>query len=226
MQLKEKLNEKSNKFKFITPVIIISIILITLIIITFSYFYNLKEENAVKLFERAYVKISDFNDSEFEKKQSMSGDIIKTLDRTIAKFPKTVSGKRALFYKGYVLFHSEKYDEAETVFLDFIKKNKNHFLTGKAYYFLSYCYSERKNIEKAIETLKVFENEQHDSAFAPIAYYQIGFLYENLKDTDNAVTYYQKILNDFKKSSQYDYAVKKVYLLKNNIRLTEKEFFK
>jgi len=229
MQIKEDLNQKSNKFKFITPVIIVSIILITLIIVTMNYFNNSKEDHAIKLFERAFIKISDFNEvdsSELEKKLSMSGDILKTLDRTIAKFPQTASGKRALFYKGYILFHTEKYDEAEVVFLDFINKYKKNYLTGKAYYFLSYCYSERKNFEKAIETLKIFEKEQHDSAYAPIAYYQIGFLYENLKDLSNAVLYYQKIVDEFKKSSQFDYAAKKVYLLKNNIKLTDKEFFK
>lgn len=227
MQLKENLNKKSDKYKFVTPVIIIGIILITLIAVTINYFNNDREDNAVKLFERAFTKISEFDEisaSDIDKKISISDDIIKTLNRTIAKFPETASSKRALFYKGYILFHIEKYDEAEAAFLDFISKNKKHYLTGKAYYFLSYCFSERKNLEKAIDALKVFEKDQHESAYAPIAYYQIGFLYENLKDSDNAVLYYQKIVDEFKKSSQFDYALKKVYLLKNNIKLTDKEF--
>lgn len=225
MSIKDVIKKDIKEFKILTPVIIVCLLLITVSIFSVRYFINISEDNAVKLFERAYLKIADFDELSFFEKEKIAPDIVKQLDRVISKFPNSNSASRALFYKGYVLFHSEKYEDAEKVFLDFLKKHKNNYLTGKAYYFLAYCYSEKKDFQKAIDTLKVFEKELHDSSFAPTAYYKIGFCYEQMNDKDNAVKYYQKIIDEFKESEIKDFATKKLYLIKNDVKLTEKKYF-
>lgn len=225
MKIDEFFKKELKELKILTPIIIITLIVITFSFFTIKYFINKNEENAIKLFERAYLKISDFENLSFYEKEQTGPEIIKQLDRVITKFPTTKAALRALYYKGYILFHTEKYNDAKDIFLNFLKKYKKSYLTPKVYYFLSYCYSEQKEYQKAIDVLKIFDKELYDSSYTPLAYYQIAFLYEKLNDKENALKYYQKIINDFKNSEIKEFASRKYYILKNDVKLTDKKYF-
>ena len=113
---RENIENKKNK-KDYTWMIIFGLI--------FSFFiglgiflinYNAKVEGA-KLFERAQIKIDEFDKlPNIYSKKEMEKEVINLLDNVIAKYPATISGKRAFFYKGYILFNAEDYEKAETNF--------------------------------------------------------------------------------------------------------------
>ncbi|HOJ65208.1 MAG TPA: tetratricopeptide repeat protein [Spirochaetota bacterium] len=213
-------NTNTNKGKTLTIIIILALVLSTALFFIL-FFINIQiNNNAAKDFEEAYINILDFDSQKnIYSKQEMEEDIIFLLDEVIVKYPISSSAIRAMFYKGYVLFYVEKYKEAEKVFNYFVNKYKNHYLTEKAYYFLSYCYSNQNEIDKAIETLKIFESKYKNSYYRPLALYRIAFLYETINDKENAIEYYKKIIDSKVSSSQTEKAKKRLLILENDLKL-------
>jgi TolA-binding protein len=208
------------KKKDYTAYIIIAIITATLIGIgTYIFIRNAKVE-AAEMFEKAYVKIEEFDRlPNVYSKQEMEKELISLLDQVISKHPMTTAGKRALFYKGYVYYNAESYDKAEKIFQYFNNKFPNDYLADKSFYFLSYCYSELEKNDEAIKTLKVFEKAKSTSYYAPLALYRLGNIYETKGDKNEALKYYKMILKDHADSSQAELAKNKAVLLENDITL-------
>lgn len=169
------------------------------------------------MFEKAFDEIVDFNGAtNIYSKQEMEPDIINQLDQVIAAYPNTTSGCRAVYYKAYVLYNVEKYDEAIKYFDYFIKKYNNSALVGKAYYCLSYCYEIKGDTDKAIETLTTFEKKNAKSYYIPMFDYRIANLYEN-KDNAKAIEYYKKIINSDDNSSIKQTAKTRLAVIENQL---------
>ncbi len=217
--IRESNNPLSNKGK------LISIIVISVLFVSFCLFFTLyltndkKNRNSAELFENAYIMITkDFNSANFYSKEEMAKEILPILDEIIAKYPNTNSGKRALFYKGYVLYYLNKFDEAILVF-EKITNKMNYYLKDKSYYFLSYCYENKGDVNKAIETLSVFDNKMKDSYYNSLSYYRIASLYEEKGDKSSALIYYKKIVDLPNDSSQKANAKKRIAIIENDIAL-------
>jgi len=206
--------------KGFTFLIIMLIIVGSGIAVTFYLVNNYIKIEATKLFEKADEKIREFDELDnVLSKQELEKEVIALLDDVIVKYPKTTSGKRALFYKGYILYNTEKYDEAIKQFKLFVSKFSNHILCGKAYYLLSYCYTNKNDNDNAIKSLKVFEGKLKESYYAPLGLYRLGSIFEMKGDKVNAVKYYKKIIDEYSDSSQKKIAQKKMLILKNDIEL-------
>ena len=207
----------STKGKFISTIVII------VLFVSFSLFFviyltnDARNRRSAELFENAYIKITkDFNSANIYSKEEMSKEILPILDEIIAKYSNTNSGRRALYYKGYVLYYLNKFDEASSVFEKIVKK-QNYYLTDKAYYFLSYCYENQDNINKAIDILTKSNNKKKTSYYDPLFFYRVASLYEKKDDKNNALLYYKKIVNLPDDSSQKDNAKKRIAILENDI---------
>lgn len=213
-------NPDLKKKKDFTAFIIIAIIGLFFLILGAWLINSNKEKSATGLFEKALEKINEFDKlTNIYSKQEMEKEIINLLDQPIARYPNTIAGKRALYYKGYIFFNTQNYEKAEKVFNTFINKYKNNYLADKAYYFLSYCYSENNKINEAIELLKNFNERYKNSYFLPAINYRIANLYEQKGNKDEAVLYYQKIIDEFPNSAEKENAKNKLIILKNNIKL-------
>jgi tetratricopeptide (TPR) repeat protein len=213
-------NAQENTKKDYTLYIIIGIIVLALVILLVFTLVDSSRKKAAVLFEKAYEKLDEFDElPNIYSKQEMEKEVLGSLDQVIAKYPNTVSGQRARYYKGYVYFNTQKYEKALSTFEYFIKNNKNSYLIPKAYYFLSYCYSETDNFDKAIAALELFEKNLKDSYFTPLALYRLAKLYEVKKNKDKAINYYEKLVNDYSQSSKVEDAKQQILMLKNEIEL-------
>lgn len=220
MSNKQQSEPKIKKQMNFTGLIIIGMLLIFVLALVIYIGDRNTKKNAAKMFKDAYIKINEFDElSNFYSKQEMEKEIIILLNRVLAKYSRTPSGKRALFYKGYIYYNTENYEKAEKTLKLFTNKFKKNYLAPKAYYILSYCYSDTDKIDDAIKTLEVFDDKLYDSYFTPLAYYRIGNLYETKGEKNNAIKYYKKITNEYSKSSQKEIANKKIILLENDIVL-------
>lgn len=210
---------KVKKRKDFTSIIIIAIIILFVIVLSVWLYKNNRAKTATALFENALEKISEFDDqSNIYSKQEMEKEIVNLLDQVIANYKNTIPGKRALFYKGYILYNTQNYEKAEKIFDFFINKYKNNYLVDKSYYFLSYCYSENDETDKAIDLLKNFIQKHEDSYILPAVIFRIASLYELKGNKQEAILYYQKIIDEFSNSSEKDRAKAKIIILQNNIR--------
>ena len=220
MSDKKNLEEIVKNKKDYTVVIIVGILVLSVVLLLIYVLdRNIKVESS-KIFDVALDKINEFDTlPNLFSKQEMEKEVISLLDNVIAKYPNTPSGKRALFYKGYILFNVNNFEKAENNFKYFIDKNKKNFLIPKAYYFLSYCYSEMNDNDKAIKLLEEFVNEFKDSYYMPLILFRLANMYEAKKEKEKAITYYNKIIEDHPESSQKNSAREKKILLENNIEL-------
>lgn len=213
-------NTELKKKKDFTVFIITAIVVLFFLILGIWLIRSNKEKAATVLFEKALEKINEFDSqSNIYSKQEMEKELINLLDQPIARYPNTIAGKRALYYKGYVFFNTQNYEKAEKAFNSFIIKNKNNYLIDKAYYFLSYCYSENNKINEAIDLLKSFNEKYKNSYFLPAINYRIANLYELKGNKDESILYYQKIIDEFPDSVEKSNAKSKVIILRNNIKL-------
>jgi tetratricopeptide (TPR) repeat protein len=207
-------------FRIITIAVIIGVVLIFTLALVFyvvNYNYNIKAAN---VFEKAYQKIIEFDkQTNVYSKQEMEKEIMPLLDEVIADYSMSSSSKRALFYKAYVQFYTENYENSIKSFKYFIDKYKVENLVEKSYYLLSYAYENTGKVEDAINTLKVFDVKYKNSYFASLSYYRLGFLYEKKGNNKLALEYYQKVVDIKGESSQKVNAGKKIVLLKNDIKL-------
>lgn len=228
--------------KKISSIIIILILLVsTAIFITFVI-YKSYESAASKLFLDVYDKINEFNQPNKDK-FALEPGIANRLDKIVKSYSRTKTAKRALFYKGYILYNTgdylkhmfdegistdEKGNSIETQYKqffndaintlnEFVNRNSKHPLVSKAYNLLSYCQYKLGDITKAIDALLVFNKKYYDSYTTPLAFSRLGFLYSKNNDKANAIKYYQKIVDEFPDSSFKDSAWKKLNIIKNDI---------
>jgi tetratricopeptide (TPR) repeat protein len=207
----------SSKGKLISTIIIIALLVSFCLFFIIYLINDARNRRSAELFESAYILITkDFNSANIYSKEEMAKEIIPILDEIIAKYPNTNSGKRSLFYKGYVLYYLEKFNEASPIFEKIVKK-QNYYLTDKSYYFLSYCYENQDNIDKAINVLTMLDNKKKSSYYDPLFFYRIASLYEKKNDKNNAIIYYKKIVDLPDDSSQKSNAKKRIAILENEI---------
>ncbi|HOV13447.1 MAG TPA: tetratricopeptide repeat protein [Spirochaetota bacterium] len=216
----EDLNKGQDKFRNLTIGIIAAVLVVFAVSLTLYIINYSLESSAAKVFEKAYIKILDFDkQTNIYSKQEFEKEIIPILDEVIAKYKSTSAGKRAYFYKGYILYNTEKYENAEKIFKYFVESMGSSHLTEKAYYFLSYCYENLNKQDEAINILKIFDGKLKNSYYSSLAYYRLGELYQKKGEKDNAIIYYRKIVDNKDATSQKENAKKQLLLLKNDIKL-------
>ena len=213
------LNEKTKKGSIATLIIVCALLVITAISLVVVVVNSKTTDKSTKLFESAFVQLLEFNEqTNVYSKQEMAPDILSDLDKVIISYPNTTAGARAVFYKGYINYSTENYDEALAYFQLFVKKFSNSPLAGKAYYYISYCYSSKNDNDNAIAILEEFEKKFKNSHYISLFDLRLGELYE-AKDKATAAKYYKKIIDNEESSSQKDLATKRLTLLENDMSL-------
>lgn len=213
------LNEKTGKGSAATLIIICILLAATAVSLIIVVINSKTTDRSTKLFESAFVQLLEFNEqTNVYSKQEMASDIIRDLDEVIASYPNTTAGARAVFYKGYVCYSTEDYDQSLQYFTYFIKRFKKSPLTGKAYCYISYCYSAKDDNDNAISILEEFEKKFKDSYYTSMFDLRLGELYE-AKDKAVAADYYKKIISSKDNSSQRDLAVKRLAMIENDMTL-------
>jgi TolA-binding protein len=211
---------KKNKLNIITWSIVVGIVVIAVVLLITYMVVRNNNVAASVAFEKAYDKVLEFDGApNIDSKQEMQKDTIDLLNKVIALYPNTTAGKRALFYKGHVLYFTGEYEKAEKIFVLFVDKYSSYYLADKAYYFLSYCYSENGKIDEAINILEKFVKKYKKSYIQPLALYRLGDLYVLKNNKDKAVEYYQSIIDKYSTSPQKVLARNKIALLKNDVKL-------
>ncbi len=212
----KKMSGQKMTYSIIAGMLILSLISLVLVITINTY-----ENKAALLYEKAIDGengVIEFNSlPNIESKMLMENDIMILIDAILVKYPYSSPAARALYYKGFVYFNINKFEESKKIFSSFIKKFKNHFLSEKAYYFLGMSLANLNEIDVAIDTLKNFEKSKNKSYYNALAFYTIGLLYEKKNDSENSVKYYDKVINDYSDSTHKDSALKRKTIIINNI---------
>lgn len=198
----------------------VAIALIIIVPLTYFVFKNHNDKiNVVssEKFEAIFEDLKEFDELNNVSKIEEKDNLLKELDTLIASYPKTISAKRALFYKGYVCYFAEDFENAVTYFEQFLNQNKKNYLAPKANYFLAFSMIEQDKDDEAIKYLDVIINQLNDNYYSPLALIKKAELLENKGNRDEALKTYQKIIEDFSLSPQKEIAQLKKVMLENEV---------
>ncbi len=122
-----------------------------------------------------------------------------SLRNLINRYPKTVPGKKAIYYLGQALYFEGRYPEAREQFAKFEKAypNKKSFLLASALYGVANCYEEEGKLEEAAATYLDLTKKYPKSGLKPHALLGAGRCYILAKKYDKAQPLLEQITKDY-----------------------------
>lgn len=198
-------------------------ILIALIIVVPLVYFVFRNHNdkinvvSSEKFEAIFEDLKEYDELNDVSKVEEKDNLLKELDDLIASYPKTVSAKRALFYKGYVCYFAKDFENAVTYFNLFLSQNGNDYLAPKANYFLAFSMIEQDKNDEAMKFLDIIIDQLNDKYYAPLALIKKAELLEDKGSKEEALKCYQKIIEDFNLSPQKEIAQLKKVMLENEV---------
>jgi tol-pal system protein YbgF len=101
------------------------------------------------------------------------------------------------YEKAYTAYVEHRYDEALTLFEDFLKRYPEHELAGNAQYWFGETYYDLGDYASAILTFKDVLTRYADHAKAPDALLKIGYAYIALDDPSNARMFLKRLIKNY-----------------------------
>ncbi|MGB8951742.1 MAG: tetratricopeptide repeat protein [Candidatus Aminicenantales bacterium] len=127
----------------------------------------------------------------------------------------------SLFEEGNQLYAEKKYDEAISIYEQFIQKNPDIF---QVHFNIGNCYKEKNELDKAMEEYKKIleevKNREEISGVKEIAAKALaamGECYLKQKDFENAQKYFKSSIELYPKDEALAYNVGQIYFSNNNI---------
>jgi tetratricopeptide (TPR) repeat protein len=95
------------------------------------------------------------------------------------------------------LLAQEKWDEAASAFLRFLRKNPQSPFAAEATFWTGFCQVKSQNFEQAIQTLRPFEDAKADAKWADDALLQLGYAYQGASEVDLALECWKRLVQKF-----------------------------
>jgi len=140
------------------------------------------------------------------KRELMMRNVSK---RKVSKKPKNIKKTDKDFYLNCITYYKKKsYKECIKCFDKFISKYKKSFYIPNSYFWRGECYLNLGNFIKAIDNYDMVLTQYPDSEKVPSALLKEGIAFYYMKDKEGAKIFLQKVINEYPKSKQAQYAKK------------------
>lgn len=201
----EKIKDSEEFFQKNKKIIyIISGVLLAIGAGIFLYQYQTKQNNDAAQAEMFNAVFAWEKDS---LKQALQGDkTIVGLSDIADEYSGTDAGNLAKYYAGVAYLKQEKFDEAIQSFEDF--KSNDLLLQGYVYSLTGDAYMEKKDFENAAEYYAKASNYEPNKGFTPNYLMKLALAYEQQEEYSSAIEAYDRILNQFPGSRNYNDAKK------------------
>jgi predicted negative regulator of RcsB-dependent stress response len=124
----------------------------------------------------------------------------------IEDYPMTAAGNLANFYAGSICLKQGKFPLAVVYLNDFSADDK--LVQARAYSLTGDAYMEQKKYSEAAEFYTKAANYEPNKYFSPTYLMKAALAYEKLNQNDKAIKAYQKIIDEYWESSDYQNARK------------------
>jgi len=169
-------------------ILLAAIILVYLGMNTYTKYKNRKAQEAYNI---AYYALSKNIGQEADPEKIAQSD--EQFQRVIEEYPGTKAGKLALPELASLRFEEKKYDEAISLYEQFLKKEKHRpAYQSLARMALAICYEEKGEPQRAIEILEKLYNNP-DNFIAEQSMLSLARLYRDTNQYEQA----KKILKEF-----------------------------
>lgn len=147
----------------------------------------------------------------FKNKEEKYKASIEAFDQAVELYPSSSIAEDALFLKAEALYYSGKYDEAASVYNQYLKKyGLNNPFSVQAFVSLGYIHEEKEEYQKAIDVFQKIINDYPDYLLSDTVLMELGRCYEDLKELDKAKETYQKVVMNFADSPMLQEAQQKL----------------
>lgn len=126
----------------------------------------------------------------------------------IDEYPRTDAANLANFYSGVIHLKKGNFKVAILYLEDF--QSDDLLVQSRAYSLIGDAYMELEDFESAVEYYNRAANHKPNEYFSPIYLKKAAIAYEKLEQWDEAKGCYQKIIDDYKTSSEYQAAQKQL----------------
>jgi tetratricopeptide (TPR) repeat protein len=134
------------------------------------------------------------------------GEFAAIFLQIIDDYGMTDAGKLANYYVGVVYMKQSKFKPAILYLEDF--KAKDLLVQARAFSLIGDCYMELKDFENAARYYSEAANYKPNKFFSPAYLMKAALAYEKLNQTDKAKEAYQKIIDQYWDSNEYQDARK------------------
>lgn len=134
--------------------------------------------------------------------------------QVIDDYGMTSAGKLANFYVGVIYMKQGKFQPAILYLEDY--DSKDLLVQARAYSLIGDAYMELKNYESAVDFYNKAANYKPNKFFSPAYLMKAALAYEKLNQNDKAKELYQKIIDQYWDSNEYQDARKYKARLENN----------
>jgi tol-pal system protein YbgF len=119
------------------------------------------------------------------------------------------------YEKAYTAYEEHRYDEALTLFKDFLQRYPNHDLADNAQYWIGEIYYDLEDYGSAILAFKGVVTRYAEENKTPDALLKIGYTYIASDDPSNARIFLKRVINNYPFSEVASKARAKLKELKN-----------
>jgi tetratricopeptide (TPR) repeat protein len=191
-------------------------VLLLFFALAFIFFQRSEKQNEVyadQKFSLAVQLYQSISSPYREESPAEYQNALEKFDEVISRFPRTLSGKLSLFYKGNVHFRLAAYEEAIKEYQAFLQKaGKERLYRSLALESMGYTYERIKDYEKALHAFQQIL-EMGETFELADAYLNIGHCYEKIGKNKEALESYKAFLRISEKSSVANAVLRKVSLL-------------
>ncbi len=157
-------------------------------------------------------------DARLENDESMNTDLLKSerqfktkeekytaasesFDKILELYPSSSVVEDALFLKAEALYQLEKYDDAKSVYEEYLEKfGKKGVYSIQAHTSIGYIYEEKEDYSKAVDSFEKVISNYPDYVLRDTIFIELGRCYEETNQWDKAKENYQKIVMNFSDS--------------------------
>lgn len=186
------------------PVLIVVAVIVLAVVGIFGYRYyinNQEKQAKAEIFQAMFY----FESDSLNLALNGDGNNLGFLD-IIDEFGSTPSGNLAYFYAGACHLKLGRYDEAIENLEAF--SSGDLVLQARAYALIGDANMELQFFEEAAASYSKAADYKPNEYFTPVYLVKCAIAYERLSDFGNAIECYDRIINEFKDSEQYQDARK------------------
>ncbi len=176
----------------------------------FRYYLNIQEEEAQ---EQMFQAIYYFEADSLELALRGDGNNLGFID-IVSDYGMTDAGNLANYYAGVALLKQGRYEVARLYLEDF--KANDLIVQARAYSLIGDTYMEEENYEEAARYYLKAADYKSNKFFSPRYLMKAGLAFEKNSQPEKAAEVYDRVINEFRDSPEYQSARKYRAMLSDN----------
>ena len=150
-----------------------------------------------------------------EKSAEIGADLLTTLNSIMADFPNMYAGQRGLFIRGVFFLETAQWDDAAVDFETLAERFPKSYLAPVSLINAAIAMEESANYEAAIQFyMRVILEFEDISPEIPSTLFSIARLYDSIDDKENALLFYNQLVDQYPSSSWTNLARSRIICLK------------